>query len=98
MLIPIKALAQFWKLSPRRIVHVGAHEAEENPAYVTEGWGQVETVWIEAIPDQARRVARKLSQQTNQTVIQAVAWDVSNEIVEFNITNNIQSSSVLARV
>lgn len=95
MLIPPKVLHRYWHLEPAIVIHVGAHEAEELEDYLALGWGRRETVWIEALPSKTQVVMELIRGIENQRVINAVAWDVTGEVVHFNETNNGQSSSAL---
>lgn len=96
MLIPVWAISFFWSVKkPLRVLHVGAHEAEELPQYLAHGWGAKETVWVEAIPEQAEIVRQKVAALPEHRVEETVAWSESGREVSFNVTNNVQSSSVL---
>ena len=71
--------------------HVGAHECEELSFYNQIGLKNEDVVWVEAIPSKAY-------QATNRgipNVYHSVITDKDDEIVVFNISNNVQSSSVL---
>jgi hypothetical protein len=71
--------------------HIGAHECEELPFYNNLGIKKEDVVWIDAIP-------AKVSQATNRgipNVYSAVITDKDDEDIVFNISNNVQSSSVL---
>lgn len=90
MLIPVKVLRRFWKVSPSGVVHVGAHSAEELPDYETFGFGPV--IWVEAQPNLAAEL--KIRIQDPSEVIEALVWDKSGERMSLKVTNNGQSSSV----
>ncbi len=97
MLISPSQLAFFWGIKrPKRIIHVGAHAAEELQAYVAIGWGSDSTVWIEALPEQVAVVKKKIESFPNHEVIQAVAWSSTGESVEFSVADNVESSSALS--
>lgn len=71
--------------------HIGAHECEELPFYNNLGIKEEDVVWIDAIP-------AKVSEATNRgipNVYSAVITDKDDEDIVFNISNNVQSSSVL---
>jgi hypothetical protein len=71
--------------------HIGAHECEELGFYNELGLKIEDIVWIDAIPS-------KVSEATNRgipNVYNAVITDKDDEDVVFNISNNVQSSSVL---
>lgn len=90
MLIPLDRLVQRYALTLTGVLHVGAHAGEENAAYRAAGVAQSSIYWVEAIPDLAASLAARLP-----NVIQAVVSD-RVETVTFKITNNGQSSSMLA--
>ncbi len=95
MLLPPRALAERWGLSPQTILHIGAHEGEELALYDEAGWGKHRVVWVEALPDLAEDLKRRLAARREQVVICAVAWD-KRERLNFYRTNNGQSSSALS--
>lgn len=76
-------------ITPRGVIHVGMHKAEEYPIYKQSG---VETIiFVEANEQLAHQYAP--DDEFCYTVHAAVS-DVEEEI-EFNITNNGESSSIL---
>jgi FkbM family methyltransferase len=89
MLFPISQCVRDYGVKITGILHVGAHTGEENDAYLAEGVPQSSIYWIEAIPELCTALARRLP-----NVIQAVVSDTVSP-VEFKITNNFQSSSIL---
>jgi len=72
--------------------HIGAHDCEELAFYNNSlGLKNEDVVWIEAIP-------LKVQQAVNRgipNVYNAVITDKDDENIIFNISNNVQSSSVL---
>ena len=91
MLIPLNQLVKQHKISRgTRVIHVGAHEAQEAPAYKQAGFSPV--IWIEGNESIAEGLIDKI--KSPDIVINAV---LSNEIGEadFNITSFDQSSSLL---
>ena len=71
--------------------HIGAHECEEMNFYNNIGLKQEDIVWIDAI-------SSKVTEAINRgipNVYNAVITDKDDEDILFNITNNVQSSSVL---
>jgi len=89
MLIPLRDLVQKYNLKMTGVLHVGAHAGEENDAYLAEGVPQQNIHWVEAIPELCTELSKRLP-----NVIQGVVSD-KVEMVEFKITNNFQSSSIL---
>jgi FkbM family methyltransferase len=90
MLISLDLLIQKYKVIIKGILHVGAHECEELRAYLNYV-SMDKILWIEAMPD---KVA--LSKQLFPGIIieNAIVSDVV-ETVQFNVSNNGQSSSFL---
>ena len=71
--------------------HIGAHECEEITFYNDLGLKKEDVVWIDAIPS-------KVSEAINKgipNVYNAVITDKDDEEIIFNVSNNVQSSSVL---
>ena len=71
--------------------HVGAHECEELSFYNQLNVKNEDVVWIDAIPS-------KVIEAQNRgipNVYNAVITDKDDEDIIFNISNNVQSSSVL---
>ncbi len=71
--------------------HIGAHECEELTFYNALDLKNEDVLWIDAIPS-------KVSEATNKgipNVYNAVITDKDDEEITFNISNNVQSSSVL---
>ena len=96
VLIPPAQLAHYWGLHPARILHVGAHQAEESRSYRDAGWGSEAVVWVEADPASAQTLRDRLEGDAHAHVVEALAWDVSGVEVDFHIASNGQSSSALA--
>lgn len=90
MLIPISHLKKYWLVDPRGSLHVGAHSGEELGEYSKYGFDPV--IWVEAQPDLASNLAKKV--QPPSIVLQAVAWNRDGVELQFKRTNNGQSSSV----
>lgn len=64
-------------------------------AYESLGWGIGKTVWIEADPELAGRLCRRLAALENHEVIQAVAWHRTGAEIDFTRTSNSEASSAL---
>lgn len=74
------------------VLHIGAHECEELPFYSQKlKVPDNNIIWIDAIQNKVDEAKSK----NIQNVYQAVITDKDNQIVTFNITNNVQSSSIL---
>lgn len=92
MLISVDELVQRWKLSPRSVLHIGAHHAEESDAYQAVGWANV--TWVEANPDLIPALRNKV-EPLGQRVIEAALWHSNYEKLSFSVASNGQSSSLL---
>jgi len=90
MLIPLQDLPT---AKIRGIIHVGAHEAEELDAY--EAFGITQVVWIEANPYKASLLSAKLAGHRQMRLGMFAAAGNDGGVVNLNIANNGQSSSVL---
>lgn len=73
------------------IFHVGAHDCEELSIYSQLGVTGENVVWVDAIPS---KVAQAKSKGI-LNVYNAVVTDKDDEDIVFNVSNNVQSSSVL---
>jgi FkbM family methyltransferase len=71
--------------------HVGAHECEELDFYSQLGLKNEEIIWIDAIP---AKVIEAINRNI-PNVYNAVITDCDDVDVIFNVSNNVQSSSVL---
>jgi FkbM family methyltransferase len=90
MLIKFKNIVEKYG-RPNGIIHIGAHLMEEREDYLELGFNN--TIWVEANPDLYNKIIKKIEGQ--ESVFNYVVSDLDDEIVEFNITNNGQSSSIL---
>lgn len=88
MLIP-DIFEQMPDYLPRRgILHIGAHQLEEEPLYHACGVPDENILWIEA--------NRDVIPYDRKNVIEAVISNLDNVEVIFKITNNGQSSSIFS--
>ena len=71
--------------------HIGAHECEELQFYNQIGLNPEDIIWIEAISSKVAEAANK----GIPNVYNAIITDKNDEDIIFNISNNVQSSSVL---
>jgi FkbM family methyltransferase len=94
VLIPIGFLNSVLRVKPDKVLHVGAHQAEESDLYKKYRWGDAITVWVEAQTTLSRELIRKLD-PTNNDVINCLAWSIDGLEMEFHISSNSESSSVL---
>ena len=73
------------------VFHIGAHECEELSLYNKINVKSEDILWIEAIPSKVDEAKNK----GIQNIYNALITDKDDEEVIFNISNNVQSSSVL---
>lgn len=93
MLINLEELISKYNLNIKGIIHCGAHHAEEFKLYKKNKINNV--VWIEANPEKVEYCKNYLINETDSIVIGEAISDVDGDNVEFNITNNGESSSIL---
>ena len=85
----VKTLLASREINIEGVLHIGAHDCEESEFYTTLGTENV--IWVDAVEkkiDQAKEKGIK-------NVFHALITDTDDNQVIFNISNNIQSSSVL---
>jgi hypothetical protein len=73
------------------VFHVGAHDCEELLFYNSFGVKNEDIVWIDAVES-------KVTDATNRGIVNvynALITDKDDEDIYFNVSNNIQSSSIL---
>ncbi|QWC97590.1 FkbM family methyltransferase [Polynucleobacter paneuropaeus] len=95
MLIPYSVcttlITNIFGSKPSKILHIGAHTGEEVEAYFSEGANKI--IWFEANNDLVKNLEEHISKFPIQQQIFPIAlWD-KDEILEFKVTNNMQSSS-----
>lgn len=73
-------------LESSRVLHLGAHDAEEHSVYSILDW---DVLWVEAIPEKVNKL-----REQGFNVQWATVWSEETELT-FYRTNNDQSSSVL---
>lgn len=91
MLIPFKSIIEKYG-KPNGIIHIGAHLMEERDDYVNEGINNI--IWIEANPNIYNDIKSKIN-NNNEKILCAVISNINNDLINFHITNNGQSSSIL---
>ena len=75
-----------------KILHIGACRAEEAGIYQSAGLG---AIFIEANPALEEELKSNIAGKANMEYIIALAMDTAGQIIQFNISNNIESSSAL---
>lgn len=92
MLIKINELIKQFGINITGILHVGAHECEELNDYNSAGVDNQNIYWIEAMQD---KVDLNKSKHSDINIYQAVIDEVDDKEIDFKITNNGESSSLL---
>ena len=92
MLIPLHQLVKHFKLNLRGVLHIGAHECEEQTAYLQQGIKNENIYWLEAMD---YKVAEMKEKMPHVQIYHCVVNDEDNKELELKITNNGQSSSLL---
>jgi hypothetical protein len=73
------------------VLHIGAHDCEELQFYHMLGLKSEDVLWIDAIPYKVEQA----HERGIPNVYNAIISDTDDQEVVLNITNNIQSSSIL---
>lgn len=92
MLIPFEEVINKVKKPIRGIIHIGAHEGEEGKVYNKYKINNV--IWIEGNPILIDKLTKNVGVYPNQHVHNHLI-DYKERTVDFHITNNSQSSSIL---
>jgi FkbM family methyltransferase len=94
MLIPFQHIFKTYNLNPlKSILHIGAHKCEERNAYHSCGFTDKNIFWIEANPHIVELFHNE--DDKNIQIFNAVVSNKDYETVDFIITNNGESSSIL---
>ena len=93
MLIPITELVTKYGVQANEVIHLGAHHAEEAASYAEAGAQRV--IWIEGNPELMPTLEAELRRFSGQVAYNVLVSDVDGAEVDFYVTNNRQSSSIL---
>lgn len=93
MYIKIQDLIKKYNIKINGILHLGAHKAEEATDYQKISASKV--IWIEGNPELIPILETELKKYANQFAYNLLVSDEDNKKVNFNVTNNFQSSSIL---
>jgi hypothetical protein len=93
MLIPIIELVTKYGVQATEVIHLGAHHAEEAAAYAEAGARRV--IWIEGNPELMPALEAELCRFPGQVAYNVLVSDLDGAEIDFYITNNKQSSSIL---
>lgn len=92
MLIPLHNLVNRFNIYIKGVLHVGAHECEEQTAYIQQKVNNEHIYWVEAMQEKV-----DMMKQSNPSlnIYQAVIDKEDGNDIVFNIADNGQSSSML---
>ena len=92
MLIPLQKLVNTFNIQITGILHVGAHECEEQTAYLEQKVNNDNIYWVEAMQEKV-----DLMKKSNDfiNIYQAVIDKEDDNDIVFNVADNGQSSSML---
>lgn len=94
MFIPLNTLVTKYNLNIKGILHVGAHHAEERESYNECNINNV--IWIDGNEELIPIIKERLdSLNAQDLVLNYLVCDKDGEELQFHITNNTQSSSIL---
>jgi FkbM family methyltransferase len=91
--ISISDLKKFWIPNSAQVIHCGAHLAEESDDYISNGFNNI--VWIEAMPEIFSELHKKVSLLEGNLALNACLWSRTRELLEFKVSSNSYSSSIL---
>ena len=86
----IKYILDLNNININGCMHIGAHDCEELTIYNYLGLKNEDIIWIDAIPFKVEEAKNK----GIPNVYNALITDKDDEEITFNISNNIQSSSI----
>ena len=86
----IKNILDLNNININGCMHIGAHDCEELTIYNNLGLKNEDIIWIDAIPFKVEEAKNK----GIPNVYNALITDKDDEEITFNISNNIQSSSI----
>ena len=69
MLIPLHQLVNYFKLNLRGVLHIGAHECEEQTTYLQQGIKNENIYWLEAMDYKVAEMKEKTRILTNEVSV-----------------------------
>ena len=94
MLITFDRLKPYFEKTPvTGVLHLGAHNAEELEGYTSCGIERV--IWVEANTTLAVNILNRTINNIGSSMILAAACDEDTKLIELNVANNGESSSIL---
>lgn len=94
MIFSYQFLLNKYNISPKGIIHIGAHHAEESTTYSKGGTDKI--LWIEANPELIEIIKDNISIFKDNRVYNVLLSDSDAKEVSFKITNASMSSSLLS--
>ena len=91
MLISPAHLEKWFHVKPKRIAHVGAHNAEESEAYSHLGWKEV--TWFEANPAMVKKL-KEMEKLQGQEIVEGAVSNEPGMFINFYVASNSLSSSI----
>ena len=92
MLIKLSEICNKYQIKPKGVLHVGACQMEELEDYKSEGISTV--IWVEGNPELVKANEER-ARAEGHLLFHGLIYDEDDLVVDFNLTNNIQSSSIL---
>lgn len=92
MLIPFNEIVKKYNMNIHGILHIGAHNCEEEKTYNNYGIKNDKIIWVEANP---RLVKKNLHRDKSRIIKNFICCDIDEGKTKLNIANNGQSSSIL---
>jgi len=93
MLIKLHDLITAFDLKIRGVIHIGAHVGEELEDYLRAGIRR--TIWVEANIRAYQQLVMKILKIPGQSAFCFAAHEIDDMVVDFFVTNNMESSSLL---
>tara|TARA_B100000963_G_C22621109_1_gene670023 strand:- start:876 stop:1505 length:630 start_codon:yes stop_codon:yes gene_type:complete len=93
MLIKFKDIVNKYGITPRGILHVGAHHAQEADSYVQSGVKDV--LWVEADIDTFKELSLIINKYPLHKSYCFAASDIDGKEIDFHVASNGESSSIL---
>lgn len=82
-----------WKVRPKGIIHLGAHQGQELPIYAS--WQVPKVAWVEANPALIPILEKNVGIFPGHTVHETAIWETDGRKMEFYLASNEGSSSLL---
>jgi FkbM family methyltransferase len=93
ILSDLKLFLDKYQIQPKGVIHIGAHMASEAKLY--EKIGLKKVLWLEANPNLMNSIQENISSFPEQQAFNVAVSDVDHEIIELNLSQETQNSSLL---